>query len=217
MKTSIEPIIACLPELGVIELGEVLAKEVNKYCKVFINGSWIGLHNEPLNLHRNLLIMRRKGLINIYTSISWNIKMREIRIDTSAGRVCRPLYIVNNEKNNEKNNENGNNMGKLLIAEMVADIKNGKLNWNDLLVNVDGGKQKCCIEYLDTEEEDTSMIAMTHRDLELNNRDNEYYYNYTHCEIHPSMMLGVLAVNIPFPDFNQAPRNQFREQWQNRL
>lgn len=32
-------------------------------------------------------------------------------------------------------------------------------------------------------------------------------YTYTHCEIHPSMILGVCASIIPFPDHNQSPRN----------
>lgn len=30
---------------------------------------------------------------------------------------------------------------------------------------------------------------------------------YTHCEIHPSMMLGVCASVIPFPNHNQATKN----------
>ncbi len=33
---------------------------------------------------------------------------------------------------------------------------------------------------------------------------------YTHCEIHPSTIFGVLASCIPFPDHNQAPRNTYQ-------
>ncbi len=33
---------------------------------------------------------------------------------------------------------------------------------------------------------------------------------YTHCEIHPSMILGVCASIIPFPDHNQSPRNTYQ-------
>jgi hypothetical protein len=33
---------------------------------------------------------------------------------------------------------------------------------------------------------------------------------YTHCEIHPSTCLGVLASCIPFPHLNQAPRNTYQ-------
>ena len=33
---------------------------------------------------------------------------------------------------------------------------------------------------------------------------------YTHCEIHPSLMLGALASCIPFPHHNQSPRNTYQ-------
>ena len=39
--------------------------------------------------------------------------------------------------------------------------------------------------------------------------DNEMY-RYTHCEIHPSMILGICASIIPFPDHNQSPRNTYQ-------
>jgi len=34
-----------------------------------------------------------------------------------------------------------------------------------------------------------------------------YSSTYTHCEVHPSMILGICASIIPFPDHNQSPRN----------
>ena len=33
---------------------------------------------------------------------------------------------------------------------------------------------------------------------------------YTHCEIHPAMILGVCASIVPFPDHNQSPRNTYQ-------
>ena len=33
---------------------------------------------------------------------------------------------------------------------------------------------------------------------------------WTHCEIHPAMILGVCASIIPFPDHNQSPRNTYQ-------
>ena len=33
---------------------------------------------------------------------------------------------------------------------------------------------------------------------------------YTHCEIHPSMILGICGSIIPFPDHNQSPRNTYQ-------
>ena len=56
------------------------------------------------------------------------------------------------------------------------------------------------------------MIAMHIADLHLARADprNAYSYTYTHCEIHPSMILGVCASIVPFPDHNQSPRNTYQ-------
>ncbi len=62
------------------------------------------------------------------------------------------------------------------------------------------------IEFLDVEEEETCMIAM---DI-LTLRQTKNVINFTHCEIHPSMILGVCASIIPFPDHNQSPRNTYQ-------
>ncbi|KAI7738156.1 hypothetical protein M8C21_007539 [Ambrosia artemisiifolia] len=42
------------------------------------------------------------------------------------------------------------------------------------------------------------------------NPDESYSDTYTHCEIHPSLILGVCASIIPFPDHNQSPRNTYQ-------
>lgn len=65
--------------------------------------------------------------------------------------------------------------------------------WQDLVA---GG----VVEYVDVNEEETAMIAMTPEDLDA----GTYCSTYTHCEIHPSMILGVCASIIPFPDHNQV-------------
>ncbi len=66
--------------------------------------------------------------------------------------------------------------------------------------------------YVDTEEEETAMIAMTITDLRNARQapDTAYTDTYTHCEVHPSMILGVCASIIPFPDHNQSPRNTYQ-------
>lgn len=51
------------------------------------------------------------------------------------------------------------------------------------------------------------MIAMQLKDLYSEKAKS---VTYTHCEIHPSMILGVCASIIPFPDHNQSPRNCYQ-------
>lgn len=75
---------------------------------------------------------------------------------------------------------------------------NEAMNFDDTLKNG-------LIEFLDVEEEETAMIAMHVSDLAKNlDPSNKKVYQYTHCEIHPSMILGVCASIIPFPDHNQV-------------
>jgi hypothetical protein len=51
------------------------------------------------------------------------------------------------------------------------------------------------------------MIAMKPNDLY---KDTTNIYKYTHCEIHPSTIFGLLASCIPFPEHNQSPRNTYQ-------
>lgn len=63
------------------------------------------------------------------------------------------------------------------------------------------------VELLDVEEEEQAMIAMFVNDIDKNRESLQF--EYTHLEIHPSMILGVCASIIPFPDHNQSPRNTY--------
>lgn len=72
-------------------------------------------------------------------------------------------------------------------------------SWQDLVASG-------VVEYIDTLEEETVMLAMTPDDLQ--EKGVAYCSTYTHCEIHPSMILGVCASIIPFPDHNQVPTHQ---------
>ena len=42
------------------------------------------------------------------------------------------------------------------------------------------------------------------------NTKHDIIYKYTHCEIHPSTIFGILASCIPFPEHNQSPRNTYQ-------
>ncbi len=67
-------------------------------------------------------------------------------------------------------------------------------------MNFDDSLKAGLIEFLDVEEEETAMIAMHIADL--SSRAATRIHTYTHSEIHPSMILGVCASIIPFPDHN---------------
>ena len=64
------------------------------------------------------------------------------------------------------------------------------------------------IEYIDSDEQNMSLIAMTPN--KVNQTKDGFQYNYTHCEIHPSTIFGILASCIPCPEHNQSPRNTYQ-------
>jgi DNA-directed RNA polymerase II subunit RPB2 len=64
------------------------------------------------------------------------------------------------------------------------------------------------VEFVDVAEEDMCMIAMAADDVAAARVDRTH--DYTHCEIHPAMILGVCASIVPFPDHNQSPRNTYQ-------
>ena len=61
------------------------------------------------------------------------------------------------------------------------------------------------IELLDPDEEECALIAFSQEDMEKRN-----HLKFTHCEIHPALMLGICATMIPYANHNQAPRNVYQ-------
>jgi DNA-directed RNA polymerase II subunit RPB2 len=62
--------------------------------KVFVNGKWIGVHQRPDELKQALLRLRRRLAIPEDVSIAFDHALSEIRIYNDWGRVCRPLFVV---------------------------------------------------------------------------------------------------------------------------
>jgi DNA-directed RNA polymerase II subunit RPB2 len=86
------------------------------------------------------------------------------------------------------------------------------IGWNDLLTNIN--IPDAIIEYVDSYEQNNSLIAMSYKRLMESNvsgSGSEFHiHKYTHCEIHPSTIFGILAMCIPFPEHNQSPRNTYQ-------
>ena len=162
--------------------------------KVFVNGTWLGNAKEPIDLYYNLKDKKYKGIINIYTSIIFDIRRKEIRVCNDAGRLTRPVLRVNNQQ-------------LILNKTHIDGIKTNSIGWDDLLT--DCKIPSSVIEYIDAAEQNSSMIAMRPRDL-ICQKDTNMIYKFTHCEIHPSTIFGILASCIPFPEHNQSPRNTYQ-------
>ena len=211
----------------VTKIQDIASNELKDYTRVFLNGEWLGVTQKPRVLYRELKDMKYRGTIDIHTSIIHEIKSevesRELKIYCDSGRLFRPILRVENNK--------------LLLNKSHIDMisLDGSKNptkissWNEFMAKNPG-----IIEYVDVDEQSNSMISMFPDEVELmekrmkdtaqmitkldikpnqtviNRYDDFTYVKYTHCEIHPSMHIGVVACNIPYCNRNQGPRNIYQ-------
>ncbi len=185
-------------------------REMGNRSNVFvqINGDIIGYHTNPIELYKTLKHYKRCGIIYPMTSIVWNILKRAIIISTEAGRMYRPLLIVDYDETTGQSE-----------LRIVKILKEKNITWNEyikdkkfdyLITPNNNSDEEGIIEYLDCNEINHAMIAMNYQELYKTPKGNSMPIHYTNCEIHPSLMNGILGVNIPFSDHNQSPRNCYQ-------
>jgi DNA-directed RNA polymerase II subunit RPB2 len=201
--------------------------------KVFINGNWIGILDNPIQTVNMLKLFRRNGIIPMYTSISFSYESNIIYIYTDSGRLTRPIFY-----RDQKMETNGSiTYGKLsydhgTIKDMIqsrkytwSQVVSGFEKKNDELFNLRNNilydvnvlypgydtldkileffeRNRAIVDYMDTSEEESALIATFANTI----ASNKFY---THCEIDPSLIFGVMGNSIIYPESNQLPRNSF--------
>jgi DNA-directed RNA polymerase II subunit RPB2 len=181
-----------MPNITHIDSAEMTPAAMYEKVKVFINGAWVGVSDSPQELYMMLKDKKYKGIINIYTSVVFDYKMREIRVCNDSGRLTRPLLRVKDQN-------------ILATKDIISRLNKAELIWDDLLTS--SRVDDSVIEYIDPEEQSWSLIATKPANLVVK---PDIIQRFTHCEIHPSTIFGVLASCIPFPEHNQSPRNTYQ-------
>ncbi|MEW6070590.1 MAG: DNA-directed RNA polymerase subunit B, partial [Candidatus Thermoplasmatota archaeon] len=104
--------------------------------------------------------------------------MNEVIINCDEGRIRRPLLVVER--------------GKLKLTKSdLNELKKGNITFSDLI-------DKGVVEYVDAEEEENALIALTEKELTK---------KHTHLEIDPITILGVCTGLVPYLEHNSSPRN----------
>lgn len=195
--------------------------------KVFVNGSWVGVVSEPEDVVHKIKTCRRLSMIPIYISCSWDIQMREINIFTDGGRPCRPAYYYDPAK--KMFAFQSKSILKLLTTRkfswnhIVGGFGIKKINHNSFFTTTDMTNivklyddvpenitfdkmmnRAAVIEYIDASEENNTLFAFRPDD-----KVKPGSAQFTHSDIHPSLMFGVMGNLISFPENNQLPRNVF--------
>jgi len=266
--------------------------------KVFVNGTWVGAVTRPEETMRLIRLHRRNALIPIYISCQWDIKNNEIHVFTDAGRLCRPIFYIDEDTGRPSYDKD----------EILEMIRAGKASWQQMTTGFTAksdpafnpshcnyytidelygrahdtsalaAKQKVAedvarvntiedfrrlkstqaiIEYIDTSETESTLISMSHKferpggaseekgkkdsssesesegeseseseseeagrgEGRRRRRRRSYRHRarvlssdgkqYTHVEIHPSLLMGVMGNQICFPENNPVARNVF--------
>ena len=219
-NVSEENIFLALLDHGLISLQSIIVQDLEDTSKIFLNGKWVGIHRDPEFLHKIMRLLKLNSIIHLYTSIFWDIDKNEIYIFTDAGRLLRPVFVlkkIGSKYTNELiegNYSYAKNWTRLIRGYMydidpslsiydetyhreeLQKIKDKYTNnYIDYLI-----ENQSVIEYIDSMETEGLFIA---RDIYSIDK------KYTHCEIHSSLILGAVTLNIPFPEHSQYPRNVF--------
>ncbi|MEM0139459.1 MAG: DNA-directed RNA polymerase subunit B [Ferroplasma sp.] len=207
-----------IDQLKNMDIHEVTREESSG--RVYVNGDFIGYHNEPLILVDTIRELRRSGKLSNELNIKYDNNTNEVIINCDRGRLRRPLFVVKNGVT-------------VLDSDMLEKLRMGEYSINDLI-------SKGAIEWLDAEEEENSYISVYPFDYpekcpecgKVLYRNNVTWINpgekeimlecdschghfhgtnllnidHTHCEIDASMILGVVASLIPYPEHNSSPR-----------
>lgn len=203
-------------------LGKVLSVNMSEYeilsnpeyYRVFLNGEWLGTTNKFIELEQELFEMKLSGIIDKKNvSVVADHAACEIRVYCDSGRLIRPVLRVENNR-------------LLLTKKMIEKISLKATNKSEYITRwVDFVDQTRAIEYIDMEQQPYLMIAdkvktvydmydkmVSVRENKISNPQNRYdnfYLKYTHCEIHPSLLIGEIVTNIPFLNYNAGTRSIF--------
>jgi DNA-directed RNA polymerase II subunit RPB2 len=211
---SSSEIIKWLKSENVSHIQEHTNEELNYFTKVFVNGAWIGMTAEPLNLIQKVKLYKRNGILPVFMSCSFDYK-KSILIYTDGGRLYRPIYYID---------EVNRRVSSVRTKEVCENILSPKYLWEDMVVgflpkpenfyyknnkiylNENKDKileeNKAVIDYIDVSEEEFLLIANNRKQLD----DSKFY---TNVEIHPSLLFGSVGNLIAYPENNPYPRNTF--------
>jgi DNA-directed RNA polymerase II subunit RPB2 len=220
------PLIQWMKEhIAIKSITECNYETLSYYTKIFVNGNWIGVTEDPISSLDKMKLFRRNGMIPIFTSISFQYKRNEIYVYTDAGRMTRPIYYIENGKISfdRKNVKELFKDPKWGWREIISGLKEKKdpnfdVKKNKVYFSLEDlydsppenniekflKENRSVVDFMDTSEEESALIAFSQSDLEKTQKSY-----HTHIEIEPSLIFGVMGNQVIYPENNQLPRNVF--------
>jgi DNA-directed RNA polymerase II subunit RPB2 len=204
---------------------------ISQNTRVFINGFWAGMAEDPFQMVNYIKLFRRNGLLPIYISVSFDITQNTIFIYTDEGRLTRPIFykdtdsgkfFFEQEKNAIRSKIDDDEFTWVSLVTGFNEKRDVDFHPNNMkiyeLYELYEGvekevnpaklerfiKNKAIIDYIDTSESEDVLICLNMKTLV-----SEGSQKYSHLEIHESLIFGMMCNLIPFPQNNPATRNSF--------
>ena len=199
---------------GVREIGAATAQLASTATSVQLNGGTVGFTTTPVELTRVLKKMKWTACLPPTTSIAFNTADNILRIYMDDGRPLRPLWHLNSGQwppvaalpslpswrdlvcgTYPPNADFGIYSAK--FVDPLAENADATLEEYETVLEPHVG----AIEYVDPYEGNEAYVTWW-------GTSTTTATDYTHAEIHPSTLMGLLTNMIPFANHNQSPRNQ---------
>lgn len=190
-------------DADIIQLDIIQPEQITslKLTKVFVNGDWVGCCKKSHELVYKYRTKRRYDDIHPYTTIVWEILVREVHFWTDVGRLMRPLVIVYNN-----------------LAEYIAGRRAGKPvkfhQWIKLTkahiralqaktLTMEDLRKERVLEYISPEEQENAKLAYN-IDI-LRKFAGTITEQYTHCDIDQAIF-GIVSLASPLANHSSAAR-----------
>ena len=175
------------------EIMDSTTTDVHAPTHIFHNGRYLGKSRVPQRVVAFVQSQRStRSATWKHVSVCWNKRYHTVHIFSDAGRLLRPLIRLPASTRPVK---------ERLAAIRTRIFKAPKTKTQLLRTSL--------VDYVDVSESDMLLIAESLDHLEQNWSSVSCPPNYTHCEVHPSFLFGVMGSLIPFANSNPATRNQF--------
>jgi DNA-directed RNA polymerase II subunit RPB2 len=225
------PIVQWLREkISLKYVDECSPQVLAEMTKIMVNGYWAGSIMDPFDCINKIKLFRRNALLPIYMSVTFEIKTNSIYIYTDAGRLSRPIFYKDDMTQklsfehstieqkikdrdfdwmdlicgfNKKREEAAFHPDNQRIYELF-ELYEGLNNETNPTKLERFLNKKAIIDYIDCSESENALIAVNPEEYQQHKAKN-----FTHLEIHESLIFGNMCNLIAFPENNPPTRNSF--------
>lgn len=96
--SDVQPVLHLLNELGTYGFEDIHPGQIPFYTKLFVNGNWVGMVEDAEGMATELRNHRRHNMLDSEVSVVRKIRQQELHVWCDAGRLLRPLFVVEDQE-----------------------------------------------------------------------------------------------------------------------